>query len=91
MLSEGEHEVPFSFKLPEKYVLLNCFWRFDSIFICFNDKRNIPSTFVGPHGIIKYYIEVITKELGFEVDHRMELLEFIVDSPQKEGLTVSFL
>ena len=35
VLSEGEYEVPFSFKLPEKYVLLNRFLRFDSIFICF--------------------------------------------------------
>ena len=35
VLSEGEHEVPFSFKLPEKYDLLNVFLRIDSIFIFF--------------------------------------------------------
>ena len=29
VLSEGEHEVPFSFKLPEKYVLLNGVLRVD--------------------------------------------------------------
>ena len=64
VLSEGKHEVPFSFKLPKKYELLIDVLRVDSIFICFNDKRGIPSTFVGPHGSIKYNIEVINEKSG---------------------------
>ena len=39
VLSEGEHEIPFNFKLPEKYVLLNPFLRVDSIFICFYRQK----------------------------------------------------
>ena len=47
---------------------------------------------MGPHGSIKYYIEVITKELmGVVVENRVGLLEFDVDSPQRDGLNVSSL
>jgi len=39
---------------------------------------------VGPHGTIKYYIEVIFEEPGVEKDHRVGLLEFVVDSTHSE-------
>ena len=46
---------------------------------------------MGPHGTIKYYIEVIVEEPGVEKDPRVVLLEFDVDSPQRDGLKVSSL
>ena len=46
---------------------------------------------MGPHGTIKYYIEVIVEEPNIEEDHRVGLLEFDVDSPQRKGLNVSYL
>jgi hypothetical protein len=67
-LSEGEHEVPFSFKLPEK---------------------GIPSSFIGPHGTIKYYVEVVNEESGIEEGHRVGLQEFIVEAPFRENLNLS--
>ena len=46
---------------------------------------------MGPYGTIKYYIEVIVEEPSIKENHRVGLLEFDVDSPQREELDVSSL
>ena len=44
---------------------------------------------MGPHGTIKYYIEVIVEQPGVEEDHRVRLLEFVVESPQRKRALTS--
>ena len=56
----------------------------------FYQNRGIPSTFTGPHGSIKYYIEVINEEPLLEEGHRVGLFEFGVEAPNREILNVCY-